>query len=256
VTLTTYAPSGTYSDTSGTQAALDNMRAALMAQKATAATGLMQDIDNWVATMPSDIGQPGWENVQSSQFNAIVKNREDQVVAAIANQISASEGDVNGGVNAFISDMTKGGWAIAGGWYQRAGLLRSKLSTITSESVGNVSSPSFSSLPDDARTKLLRTASLPWPRPSGRRPNWLATVRRISLPKPEDMATLLPKDANSDVNVGALDADMSTKTTLREQPHEAVRRPGHRQRFKRRCGRTNEDDRRPAVVVSGNALGC
>jgi hypothetical protein len=95
----------------------------------------MQDIDNWVATMPSDIGQPGWENVQSSQFNVIVKNREDQVVAAIANQISASEGDVNGGVNAFISDMTKGGWALAGGWYQRAGLLRSKLSTITSESV-------------------------------------------------------------------------------------------------------------------------
>ena len=55
-----------------------NLRAALMAQKATAATGLMQDIDNWVATMPSDIGQPGWDSVQSSQFNSIVKNREDQ----------------------------------------------------------------------------------------------------------------------------------------------------------------------------------
>ena len=83
VTLTAYAPSGSYSDTSGTQAALDNMRAALMAQKLQAATGLMLDIDNWVNTMPSDINQPGWENVQSAQFNTIVKNREDQVAAAI-----------------------------------------------------------------------------------------------------------------------------------------------------------------------------
>jgi hypothetical protein len=32
--------------------------------------------------------------------------------------------------------------------------------------------------------------------------------------KPEDMASLLPRDKTSDVNVGSLDADMSTKTTL------------------------------------------
>ncbi len=215
VTLTTYSPSGSYSDTSGTQAALDNLRAALMAQKATAATGLMQDIDNWVATMPSDIGQPGWDSVQSSQFNSIVKNREDQVVTAIANQITASEGDVNGGVNAFIADMTKGGWALAGGWYQRAGLLRSKLSTITSESVGNVSSPSLSGLPDDARSKLLSNSVTTVAETVAKKAELAGNGYDGSvMPKPEDMATLLPKDANSDVNVGALDNDMSTKTTL------------------------------------------
>lgn len=91
------------------------MRAGLMSQKATAAMGLMQDIDNWVNTMPSDINQPGWANVQSSQFSTIVKNREDQIVAAIANQMNSGETSINNGITAFISDMTKEG--LGNGWW-------------------------------------------------------------------------------------------------------------------------------------------
>ena len=215
VTLTTYSPSGNYSDTSGTQAALDNVRAGLMSQKAAAAMGLMQDIDNWVNTMPSDINQPGWTNVQSSQFNVIVKNREDQIVAAIANQMSSGESSINNGVTSFVADMTKEGWAMAGGWYQRVGLLRTKVGAITSESVGGVTTPSLSGLPDDARSSLLKASVTTVAE---------AIVKKAELAgngyagsttvKPEDMASLLPRDKTSDVNVGSLDADMSTKTTL------------------------------------------
>lgn len=214
VTLTAYAPSGTYSDTSGTQAALDGIRANLMAQKLQAATGLMQDIDNWVATMPSDINQPGWDNVQSSQFNSIVKNREDQVVAAIANQMTANEGSVNTGVTAFVDSMTKEGWAMAGGWYQRVGLLRSKVSTITSESVGNVTTPSLSGLPADARSSLLKSSVTTVAETISKKSEQAGNGYDASTSvKPEDLASMLPKDGSSDVNVGALDADMSTKVT-------------------------------------------
>ncbi len=215
VTLTTYAPSGNYSDTSGTQAALDNVRAGLASQKAAAAMGLMQDIDNWVNTMPSDVSQPGWTNVQSSQFNTIVKNREDQIVAAIANQMTSGESAINNGVTAFIADMTKEGWAMAGGWYQRIGLLRTKVGTITSESVGGVTTPSLAGLPDDARSSLLKasvtTIAETIVKKAEQAGNGYAGSTTV---KPEDMASLLPRDKNSDVNVGSLDADMSTKTTL------------------------------------------
>jgi len=214
VTLTAYAPSGAYSDTSGTQAALDSIRANLMAQKLQSATELMQDIDNWVATMPSDINQPGWGNVQSSQFNSIVKSREDQVVAAIANQMTANEGSVNTGVTAFVDSMTKEGWAMAGGWYQRVGLLRSKVSTITSESVGNVTTPSLSGLPADARSSLLKSSVTTVAETISKKSEQAGNgYDASSSVKPEDLASMLPKDGSSDVNVGALDADMSTKVT-------------------------------------------
>ena len=215
VTLTTYSPSGNYSDSTGTQAALDNVRASVMSQKAAAAMGLMQDIDNWVNTMPSDINQTGWTNVQSSQFNAIVKNREDQIVAAIANQMTSGESSINNGITAFVDSMTKEGWAMAGGWYQRVGLLRSKVSAITSESVGNVTTPSLSGLPDDARSSLLKSSVTTVAETIIKKAEQAGNgYAGSTVVKPEDMASLLPRDKNSDVNVGSLDADMSTKTTL------------------------------------------
>lgn len=215
VTLTSYTPSGVYSDTSGTQAALDNLRSALLAQKVSAAVGLMQDIDNWVATMPSDIHQTGWDAVQSSQFNALVKSREDWIVGQIATLMSSNEGTVNAGVSSFVGVMTKGGWSMAGGWYQRVGLIRGKLSTITGESVGNVTSPSLSALPSDARASLLRdsvtTVAETITKKAEQAGNGYSGSTDV---KPEDFATLIPKDAKSDINIGSLDADMSTKFQL------------------------------------------
>jgi conjugal transfer/type IV secretion protein DotA/TraY len=211
VTLTTYAASGTYTDPSGTQAALDALRAGLMSQKLTAAQALMQDIDNWVASMPSDVNQSGWDTVQSSQFNSLVKTREDQVAANIT---SAMTGDssVNTGVTSFLTSLTNDGWSMAGGWYQRVGLLRSKLSSLTSESVGTVTQPSLSSLPTDSRSTLLSnsvaTVSETIVKKAELQGNGYANSTTV---KPEDIASLLPKDGSSDVNVGSLASDMGMK---------------------------------------------
>lgn len=216
VTLTSYTAAGSYADTTGTQAALDALRVGLMSQKLSGAVAMMQDIDNWVATMPSDINQTGWDAVKSSQFNAIVKNREDQVAAQIASAMSGSgtpaANAVKQGSAAFIDSLTKEGWAMSAGWYQRVGLLRSKLSTITSESVGNVTHPSLSGLPSDARAKLLvnsvttvtetiiKKAELPGNGYDGSKSSRL-----------EDMLSLLPKNGQSDINVGSIASDVGQK---------------------------------------------
>jgi conjugal transfer/type IV secretion protein DotA/TraY len=214
ITLSSYTAAGNYTDTSGTQAALDSLRVTLMGQKLTAAKSLMQDIDTWVATMPTDLNQSGWDAIQSSQFNSLVKTREDQVAANIT---SAMTGDssVSTGVQSFLTSLTNDGWSMAGGWYQRVGMLRSELSGITSESVGSVTPPSLSSLPVDARATLLS--------------NSVATVTETIVKKaedpgngyadsttikPEDIASLLPKDGTSDVNVGSLANDMGVKLSL------------------------------------------
>lgn len=219
VTLSVYSVSGSYSDTSGTQAALDALRASLAVQKINATTALMRDIDNWVATMPADINQTGWDQIKSSRLNEIVKAREDQVAAQIGAAMSGS-GDspaasaVKQGSSAFIDSLTREGWAMAAGWYQRVGLLRTKLSTITSESVGEVTRPSLSGLPSDARAKLLMSS--------------VGTVTETIIkkseqagngyegggtPKPEDLASLLPTSGGGDINVGSLSNDMSRKLT-------------------------------------------
>ncbi|MGZ5198777.1 MAG: DotA/TraY family protein [Telluria sp.] len=215
VSLSSYVAGHAYEDQSGTQAALDAMRADLTTKKVSAAVRMMGDIDAWVATMPGDITQTGWSAVQSSQLNAIVKKHEDQVAAQIAASVSGSDASasaVSRGLKAYAESLTKEGWAMSAGWYQRIGLLRSKLSTITSEAVGNVTHPSLSGLPSDARARLLINSVT------------TATetiVRKAELPangyggsnssRLEDLLTALPKSSQSDINVGSVANDVGQK---------------------------------------------
>jgi len=220
VTMTSYTVSNNYTDTTGTQAALDNLRATLVSQKVAGAMALMKDIDSWVATMPSDINQTGWDQVQSSQLNALVKVREDQVSGQIATAMSGV-GDSTGanavkaGTSAFIDSLTQQGWAMAAGWYQQVGLLRSKLSTISTESVGQVTQPSLSALPSDARARLLSSSVSTVSETVVKKAEQNGNGYDASTtPRPEDLASMLPKSGSSDFNVGALSGDMSRKLTL------------------------------------------
>jgi conjugal transfer/type IV secretion protein DotA/TraY len=211
VTLSSYAASGTYTDDSGVQQALDEMRSGLMGEKLKAAVALMKDIDDWVAGMPADISQAGWSDVDSKKFNEIVKKHEDAVVASIINMSAPSAAgggpaSVNNGVKAFLDSMTKEGWAMAGGWYQRVGMLRSKLSTITSEPVGEVEAPSLSGLPNDSRASLLKASVSTVTEAIAKGALKSGSGYTAANTRPEDIAAGLPKDATSDINVGSLNA--------------------------------------------------
>jgi hypothetical protein len=96
VKISTYTPAGS-AEATGTSVAISTLHSGISSAKAAAAVALMTDIDNWVATMPSDWTQPGWNNVNSAQFNSIVKTREDALVAQITAQASGSEASINNG---------------------------------------------------------------------------------------------------------------------------------------------------------------
>lgn len=209
VKLTSYTPTAV-AETTGTSAAIAALHSGLSVAKIQAATALMADIDAWVATMPSDINQTGWV-IESKRFNDIVKQREDALASQITAQVSSGTANVNNGISTFINELTRDGWTMAGGWYQRVGAIRKELGSAVTESVGNASEPSLSSLPDDARARLLQSS--------------VSTVTEAIIKKSEepgkgydvtaapaaDIANALPKNINGDVNVGAIQQDINSK---------------------------------------------
>jgi len=218
VTLASYRTPATDAAQGSTDEALDALRSDLVAQKMKSLTALMGDIDRWVLMMPADITQPGWDAVRSSQLNSIVKFREDELSASIAKSLSPggpAAHTVSQTSISFIKSLTSEGWAMASGWYQRVGQLRSKLTAIANESVGTVTAPSLSSLPSDARARVLVTsvssvtdaivkkAELP---ENGYPAN--------AMPRPGDLASLLPSSGTADLNVGSLSNDIGKKTSV------------------------------------------
>jgi conjugal transfer/type IV secretion protein DotA/TraY len=209
VKLTSYTPAGA-AEATGTSAAIAALHSGLSVAKIQAATALMADINAWVATMPTDINQTGWV-IESKRFNDIVKQREDALASQITAQVGSGTANVNNGISTFINELTKDGWTMAGGWYQRVGAIRKELGSAVTESVGDASEPSLSSLPTDARARLLQSS--------------VSTVTEAIIKKSEepgkgydvtsapaaDIANALPKNINGDLNVGAIQQDINSK---------------------------------------------
>jgi conjugal transfer/type IV secretion protein DotA/TraY len=208
VKLSSYTSGGTAE--AGTSASISMLHSGLSNVKIQAATALMADINAWVATMPVDINQTGWV-IESKKFNDIVKLREDALATQITAQVSTGTMDINSGISTFINTLTRDGWAMAGGWYQRSGAIRKELGSAITESVGNASEPSLSALPDDARARLLQSS--------------VSTVVEAIIKKSEepgkgydvtaapaaDISNSLPKNGNGDMNIGAIQQDINTK---------------------------------------------
>lgn len=181
------------------QAALQLVREAATKAKQEALVQAMQDIDAWVATMPSDITKPGWETVDSQQFNVIVDHAQQAVLTNLSNQI-ANDNTLTGAMSGWTNSVTKDGWAMAGGFQQRLGGIREEMSKIYSSSPADSTSPAFNELPDDARTKLLASG--------------VDTVARTIIAKADIGAGTLnstpnPADLNAVVpdNISALNVD-------------------------------------------------
>lgn len=105
------------------------------------------------------------------------------------------------------------GWAMSGGWYQRVGEVRGRITAITSESVGSVSAPSLSALPADAAASRLigsvTTVTEAISKKSEAKGNYKAPTSG-----PGDLTSVIPKDAQSDINIGSINADFDAKVSL------------------------------------------
>lgn len=198
-------------DTTGTEAALEQLRVAAQNAKIQAATKLTGDLEAWVNTWPNDISGD-WSNVDSATFNELVNAAETQVAAALMAALSDTTG-VKSGFQSLATSLTDEGWAMSGGWYQRVGEVRGRITAITSESVGSVSAPSLSALPADAAASRLigsvTTVTEAISKKSEAKGNYKAPTSG-----PGDLTSVIPKDAQSDINIGSINADFDAKVSL------------------------------------------
>ncbi|HBP6601309.1 TPA: type IV secretion system protein DotA-like protein [Pseudomonas aeruginosa] len=198
-------------DATGIEAALEQLRVAAQNAKIQAATKLMTDLEAWVNTWPDDISGD-WSNVDSAKFNELVNSAETQVAAALMAALSDTTG-VKSGFQSLATSLTSEGWAMSGGWYQRVGEVRGRIAAITSESVGSVSAPSLSALPADAAASRLigsvTTVTEAISKKSETKGNYKAPTSG-----PGDLTSVIPKDAQSDINIGSINADFDAKVSL------------------------------------------
>lgn len=198
-------------DATGIEAALEQLRVAAQNAKIQAATKLMTDLEAWVNTWPDDISGD-WSNVDSAKFNELVNSAETQVAAALIAALSDTTG-VKTGFQSLATSLTSEGWAMSGGWYQRVGEVRGRIAAITSESVGSVSAPSLSALPADAAASRLigsvTTVTEAISKKSEIKGNYKAPTSG-----PGDLTSIIPKDAQSDINIGSINVDFDAKVSL------------------------------------------
>lgn len=166
----------------------------------------MADIDAWTATWPATMEQEGWSTVSSNTFNEIVKRADNKIAARIQSDLSDNQTGIDQALNRVLDDMLKYGWASAGGWYQRVGLIREYIKNAVNPAVGSVVGPDLTGLPDDARGEQL-----------------IATVNRATdvvmrkadekAPtedaKPIDITKSIPSDL-SDLDVSKISQQMDT----------------------------------------------
>lgn len=195
-------------DSTGTQGAIDSIRAAASAAKVQAAIDLMNDIDAWVATWPANISQPGWDQVNSVTLNTFVDSRNAQIVSALQSSMTGGEANVNGSVQAYANALVQGGWAMAGGWYQRVGAIRRQLNEIAGGNPGTVTPPSFSGLPKSALADLVSASVNTVSETIQSKSSSASGFEAKSF---GEIGGVVPKDSASSLNVGSINAEMNAR---------------------------------------------
>jgi conjugal transfer/type IV secretion protein DotA/TraY len=176
--------------------------------------GMMDAIDQWVATWPKNANDPLWTTftLNGATLNNIIKTSEDNIFTAITASVATSQGTLDAQMPLIATSMNSLGWASAGGWFQRVGMLRGKLATIFGGNVGNVTSPSFVDLPVDATSSLLKVSVASTTQKAIDRAEDPANGYTAStVLKPEDLGSMIPQDPSVGANLGAVQADMTAK---------------------------------------------
>lgn len=133
--------------------AMSAIRVAALNAKATAVNKVMTDIEQWVGEWPATINESGWENVTSDRFNQIVNQAQSTLTASLTAQIAADT-TLQQIMQKYVSDITKDGWAMAGGFYQRLGGIKEELGRIYAENVAQATAPNLNTLPQGPHSSL------------------------------------------------------------------------------------------------------
>ncbi|MBK4987438.1 DotA/TraY family protein [Pseudomonas sp. S36] len=191
--------------------ALEQLRVSVQIKKLTSAVALMQDLDAWVNRWPYTINDPGWDAVNSNELNNIVQKWEKQIATDLAAEVTNGQGGVDSGLKGFIDTLTVDGWAAAGGWFQRVGMVRGQIMGVLAEPVGTVGPPSLGGLPADARAALLSNSVTTIAEAINTKAETETGSGQVRKARPDDIASLIPKDPKSDINLSSLRSDMDAK---------------------------------------------
>lgn len=135
-------------------AAINLIRDAILSAKRSSVKAMMQEIDVWVNQWPAHANED-WSGVHASKFNNIVDNAQSRMLATLKAKME-SDTTLKTIMDKFTKGITKDGWAMAGGYYQRLSGVREELRKIYSESPGHITSPALGWLPKDAKGTLVR----------------------------------------------------------------------------------------------------
>lgn len=122
---------------------LAGMKASIQGVKVTQALALMRDIDRWVSTWPANFEQNNWEGIDVNEFNNIVARIDNYIVRDISLEIQNSGGNLNGYMDSIMNLVRNKGWANAGGWFQRVGIVRGEVMKVSALPVGEVHPPTM-----------------------------------------------------------------------------------------------------------------
>lgn len=171
--------------------AISALRDAILASKLTATKSMMQSIDSWVNTWPTDVNKD-WSAVSVGQFNTIVDNAQATMLSDLKARLN-SDNTLKTLMERFTTDITKDGWAMAGGYYQRLSGIREELRKIYAESPGEVTQPALGWLPDDAKGNLVRQ-SMTMPSIIARKAIDTSGHTPTSITDTSNVASIIPTD--------------------------------------------------------------
>ncbi|PPU93072.1 type IV secretion system protein DotA-like protein [Xanthomonas populi] len=197
--------------TDATAQAMEQVRSQAMEAKKQTVVQMMAALDQWVNTWPTRVSADSWNTVNSAEFNRIVNESEERVASTLADNATSSETALGTGMNAFVNSLTLDGWASAGGWFQRVGMVRGQLSGIFAEPAGSVSPPTLTGLPNSAAAAEF-VSSVSMAAEVTRKAETHKDYSREEV-RPEDIASRIPTDPQAAVNIGQMRADMDAKTS-------------------------------------------
>ena len=127
------------------------------------------DGSNGAGGFPVKADSDQWQNININQFYAIVNDAEQKISNKVAEnaavnasttvgadgQVSSAPG--NAALRQMIEEITAEGWSMAGGWFQKVGSYRSKLTDIYAAPPGAVESPNLLALGTDDKAQQART---------------------------------------------------------------------------------------------------
>lgn len=212
LTLGLYFPGWPATTTDPTQLALQSLRMQVQQAKWDALRQLEAELTTWVNTWPTDITLSGWNRVDSREFNRIVKRWEDQVAISLAARVDSESPGVTSALDGIVTNLTRDGWATAGGWFQKVGMLRGQVVNIMSEPVATAGAPTFAGLPNDPRRTLLANSVVTAVDTVLRKANANATFTGSApTPQPGDFASVIPQDTDAGIDPTAISSHVDAQ---------------------------------------------